>query len=116
LEFLVNKFTEKYILEGARDRMASEFLELRQNQINVSQYNQRFTKLSRYAGGLVKSEADKTKMFVKGLKPEIRGKLVPLQLRIYLQAVKKALKVEMDIQEGQEDWARELPVPKRPRY
>jgi len=65
---------------------------------------------------LVKSEAEKTKRFVKGLKPEIRGKLVPLQLRIYLQAVKKALKVEMDIQEGQEDWARELPVPKRPRY
>ena len=68
MEFLVNKFTEKYILEGARDRMASEFLELRQDQMNVSQYDQRFTKLSRYTGGLVKSEAEKIKRFVKGLK------------------------------------------------
>ena len=30
-EFLVNKFTEKYISETARDKMASEFLELRQS-------------------------------------------------------------------------------------
>ena len=28
-EFLVNKFTEKYILETTRDKMASEFLKLR---------------------------------------------------------------------------------------
>jgi len=38
-EFLVNKFTEKYIPEMARDKMASEFLELRQGQMNVSQYD-----------------------------------------------------------------------------
>ena len=29
MEFLVNKFTKKYILKMTRDRMASEFLELR---------------------------------------------------------------------------------------
>jgi len=50
-EFLVNKFTEKYIPETARDKMASKFLELRQDQMNVSQYDQKFTNLSRYAGG-----------------------------------------------------------------
>ena len=44
--------------------------------MNVSQYNQRFTQLSRYAGGLVKNEVEKTKRFVKGLKLEIRSKLV----------------------------------------
>ena len=53
---------------------------------------------------------------MKGLRPEIRGRLIPLQLRNYLQAVKKALEVEMDIQESQEDWAKELPSSKRPRY
>ena len=40
-EFLVNKFTENYIPETARDKMASEFLELRQGLMNVSQYDQR---------------------------------------------------------------------------
>jgi len=64
----------------------------------------------------VKSEAERTKRFVKGLKSEIRGRLIPLQLRNYLQAVERALEVEMDMQENQEDWAKELPSSKRPRY
>ena len=64
----------------------------------------------------MKSEAERAKRFVKGLKSEIRGRLIPLQLRNYLQAVKRALEVEMDIQENQEDWAKELPSSKRLRY
>jgi len=68
--------------------------------MNVSQYDQRFTQLSRYANGLVKIEVEETKRFVKDLKLEIRGKLIPLQLRKYLQ----------------EDWAKGLSVSKRPRY
>ena len=59
--------------------------------------------MSRYANGLVKSKAKKTKRFVKGLKSEITSKLIPLQLRNYLQAVEKTLEVEMDIQESHED-------------
>ena len=53
---------------------------------------------------------------MKGLKSEITGKLIPLQLRNYLQAVKKALEVEIDIQESQEDWMKGLSVPKHLRY
>ena len=63
----MNKFTEKYIPETVRDKMASEFLELRKSQMNVSQYDLRFTQLSKYADALVKSEAERTKRFVKGL-------------------------------------------------
>jgi len=80
--------------------------------MNVSQYDQMFTQFFRYAGGLMKSETKKTKRFVKGLKLKIKAKLVPLQLRIF----EKAQEVEMDIQESQEDWARELFVSKCPRY
>ena len=111
---LGNKFTEKYIPETARDKMATEFLELRQGSMNVYQYDQKFTQLSRYADALVRSEAEKTKRFVKGLRSEIRGRLIPLQLRNYLQAVERALEVEMDIQEGQGDWVEEIPNFKRP--
>ena len=84
--------------------------------MNVSQYDQRFTQLSKYAGVLVKSEAERTKRFVKGLKSEIRGRLIPLQLRNYLQAVERVLEVEIDMQESQEDWAKELPSSMHPRY
>ena len=72
--------------------------------MNVSQYDQRFIQLSKYVDVLVKGEVEKTKRFVKGLKPEIRGRLIPLQLRNYLQAVEKSLEVEMDM------WHRDLPV------
>ena len=94
--------------------MASEFLEFRQGQMNVAQYDQRFIQLSRYANGLVKSEAKKIKKFVKGLKSEIRGKLIPLQLRNYFQVVEKALEVKMNIQESQEDWTKKLYMSKCP--
>jgi len=50
-----------------------------------------------YANGLVKSEEEKTKRLVKGLNRKLGGKLIPLQLRSYLQAVEKALEVEIDI-------------------
>ena len=76
-EFLVNKFTEKYIPKTARDKIASEFLELRQGQMNVSQYDQRFIQLSKYADVLVKSEAEKTKRFVEGLKLELEVNWFP---------------------------------------
>jgi len=33
-----------------------------------------------YVGGLVKEKAEKTKRFVRGLKPGIKSKLVPFQL------------------------------------
>ena len=69
-EFLVNKFTEKYIPETARDKMVSEFLELCQGLMNVSQYDQRFTQLSRYADALVKSEAERNEEVREG--PENR--------------------------------------------
>ena len=61
-------------------------------------------------------EEDKTKRFVRGLKPEVRSKLIPFQLQIYSQAVEKALEVERDMQENQEVRIRELPSVKRSRY
>jgi len=62
------------------------------------------------------SEVERTKRFVKGLRSEIRGRLIPLQLKNYLQAMERALEVEMDMQEGHEDWVKEIPNSKRPRY
>ena len=93
-----------------------EFHDLKQNQLTVSQYEAKFTQLSRYAEKLVSEEEDRAKRFVRGLKPEIRSKLIPFQLQIYSQAVEKALEIERDMQESQEVRTRELPFMKRPRY
>ena len=90
-----------------------EFQELKHDQMTVSQYEVKFTQLSIYAGKLVSEEEDMTKRFVRGLRPKIRRQLVPFQLQIYNQAVKKALEVERDMQENQDIRAKESPPAKR---
>ena len=68
--------------------------------MSINQYDVGFTQLSRCAAGLVR-EAERTKKFVRGLRPEIRSKLISFQLQIYIHAVEKALEVELDMLEDQ---------------
>jgi len=75
-KFLIKKFNEKYIPRVAKDKLAIEFQELKKGRMSVSQYDIKFTQLSRYAVGLVHEEADRIKRFVRGLRPEIRIKLI----------------------------------------
>jgi len=42
-DYLIQNFNEKYIPESARDRLALDFLELKQGQMTVSQYGTKFT-------------------------------------------------------------------------
>ena len=58
--------------------MALEFQELKQSQMTVTEYDAKFTQLSRYVEGLVKDVEERAKRFVRGLKKEIRSKLIPL--------------------------------------
>ena len=44
-KFLVDKFTKKYIPRIARDKLALEFQELQQNQMTVTEYDNRFTQV-----------------------------------------------------------------------
>ena len=75
--------------------------------MTINQYITKFTQLSRYAKGLIKNEADRTKKFIKSLKTVIKSKLISLQLKIYMQVVEKALEVEADLLEDSENKARE---------
>ena len=63
--FLVKKFNENISRGGAKNKLAMEFNELKQGRMSVSQYDINFTQLSRYAIGLVRKEADRTKRFVR---------------------------------------------------
>ena len=84
--------------------------------MTVNLYDSKFTQLSRYAEGLVRNEANRTKKFIKGLKAEIRSKLIPLQLKLYMQAVEKALEIKADMLEDLGNRAREALGFKRSRY
>jgi len=73
---------------------------LQQNQMTVTEYDNRFTQLSTYAQGLVKDKEERTKRFVRGLRSEIRNKFVPLRLQVCLHVVETALEVERDMQDN----------------
>jgi len=86
----------------ARDKLALKFQKLEQGLMTATQYGARFTQLSRYAGGLVRDEVEKTKRFVRGLRPGIKVGPMPFQFRVYIQVLEKALEVKKDTQENQE--------------
>ena len=57
--FPIKKFNGKYILNVVNDHLALEFQELKQGHMSVTQSDVRFTQLSRYAGRLIREEAEK---------------------------------------------------------
>ncbi|OVA18820.1 hypothetical protein BVC80_8071g6 [Macleaya cordata] len=89
-------FLEKYVTESARDRKHQEFMNLVQGNLTVSEYEERFTALSRYGPEQISTDAVKAKKFIRGLKTFIRGKLAPFQIRSYIEAVSKALSIERE--------------------
>lgn len=79
----VETFNGKYFSECACDKKMQEFLQLRQNNMMVDQYEVKFAQLSGYAPKLIKDLVDNAKRFCDGLKPDIRSQLVPLNLKDY---------------------------------
>ncbi|KAL8133741.1 hypothetical protein AgCh_008979 [Apium graveolens] len=76
--------------------MEMEFLELKQGNRSVTEYEAKFTELARIAPEYVSSEAQRAKRFQQGLKPEIRSGVVALQLKTYTSVVQAALVIESD--------------------
>ncbi|KAL2471500.1 Pepsin-retropepsin like protein [Abeliophyllum distichum] len=58
---------EKYFLQALRDNKETEFLKLRQGNMLLPEYEQKFEQLSKYAPHLVDTEAKKIKRFEQGL-------------------------------------------------
>ena len=62
-------------------------------------YEAKFAELSRFPLALTNNEAMKTKRFIKGLRPFIRSKLVPLNLNSYSETVERAILVEEEMKD-----------------
>ncbi|XP_030512778.2 uncharacterized protein LOC115726852 [Rhodamnia argentea] len=76
-ETFVTAFYEKYFSSYARDRKLTKFVELKQSERIVDEYEAKFSELSRFAPRLVEHAEDRAKRFPKGLKPGIRKQLAP---------------------------------------
>ena len=91
-------FLEKYFPDYMRDQMEIKFLELKQGNMSVTEYETKFTELSRFVPTYVDTEKKKAKRFQQGLKLWIRSKLAILELNTFATVVQKAM-----IAEGESD-------------
>ncbi|KAL8108980.1 hypothetical protein AgCh_025174 [Apium graveolens] len=89
-------FLEKYFPDGLRNQLEVEFLELKQGERSVLEYEAKFTELARLIPEYVSTEIQKARRFQQGLRPEIHRRVVALQLKTYSSMVQAALVIESD--------------------
>ena len=71
VDFL-KEFSDKYMPVVYKDKNKLEFLELKQNDLSVANYEVQFVRLSRYAHVEVATEELKRNKFKRGLNLKIR--------------------------------------------
>ena len=68
-------FNDEYFPEMVQDQKVQEFLNLKQGNTTVVEYNAKFIELSRYAPHIVSMESCKARRFEAGLRWNIRNKV-----------------------------------------
>jgi len=63
----------------------------------VDQYEAKFVKLFRFTPRLVENWEDEAKRFLNGLRSDIKGQLVPLNLKGYNELYKQVQLMEWDL-------------------
>ncbi|XP_056173048.1 uncharacterized protein LOC130139649 [Syzygium oleosum] len=100
-EKFVEAFYEKYFSDCVKDQKIAEFIQLCQNNMTVDQYEAKFSELSRFAPRMVENREDKTKRFLNRLRPDIRGQLVPFDIRDYNVLYRRAQLIEHELMKGE---------------
>ncbi|XP_058202637.1 uncharacterized protein LOC131317072 [Rhododendron vialii] len=88
-------FLDKYFPTPVKQALASEFMNLEQGTMTVTQYTARFEELSRYGAKIIPTDDDKARKFEWGLN-ETRRAVVAQTLPTYSQVVQCALKMERE--------------------
>ncbi|KAK1379508.1 hypothetical protein POM88_026252 [Heracleum sosnowskyi] len=89
-------FLERYFPDYMRDQMELKFLELKQGNMAVPQYETKFTELARFVPMYVDTEKKKANRFQQGLRSWIRSKLAILELDTYATVVQKTMIAEAE--------------------
>lgn len=89
-----HEFCEKYYPLSARFRNRKIFLELKQGNRSVEEYEIEFTLLSRFAPHMVETEEEKTELFIKGLRPLIQGSVSAHASQDFVTAFNAAVKLD----------------------
>ncbi|XP_074342767.1 uncharacterized protein LOC141680439 [Apium graveolens] len=76
------------------NQMELKFLELKQGNMSVAEYEAKFTELSRFVPYHVNTDEKKAKRFQQGLKPYIQNRIAVFEITNYTTLVQKAAIVE----------------------
>ena len=88
-----NLFLSKYFPRILRKKMEKEFFELKQkDDESVGIYEANFTRLARYASGIIIQPESKVDRFFSGLKPSLRRALAIRDFSSYEEIVRCAIK------------------------
>ena len=98
----VREFKNNYAPDIFKDEKRKEFLNLKQGNMSVAEYEIKFNQLSAYALNLIATEKDKCRQFEEGLKYGIRCKLTTTDLESYARLRAAATRAERLEKERQE--------------
>ena len=93
-------FNEEYFPEMVRDQKIQEFLNLKQGNSTVIEYNTKFIELSRYAPHIVSTESRKARRFEAGLRWNIKNQVIILRLPTHQEVLHRALIAEGSLNES----------------
>ncbi|KAE8673680.1 putative serine/threonine-protein kinase-like protein CCR3 [Hibiscus syriacus] len=90
----LEEFKHKYIGDQFIRQMKQEFLNLKQMNRTVYEYECEFNKLSRFVAELIPTEKDVCEWFVEGLHPRLKEMLIVLNLSSFQEIVNRAKALE----------------------
>ncbi|XP_012468821.1 uncharacterized protein LOC105786893 [Gossypium raimondii] len=93
-DFFQNKFKKKYDRRLFINRKEKEFLELKQGNWDIAEYEREFIQLSKYAHNIVSNEEEMCIKFEDGLNDEICMAVAALKLWELVELSERAQKVE----------------------
>lgn len=90
----MEEMQNKYISTVVRDRKTSEFSNLVQGFMTVTEYDAKFEVLFNYASKTIPTEREKALKSQRGLKQDFKVRVTPLALETYAEVFKRAQLIE----------------------
>ncbi|GAB2296030.1 hypothetical protein Dimus_038399 [Dionaea muscipula] len=90
----VAEFEAKFYSESLKAEKKAELLTLRQDGLNVAEYDVKMTELSRFAPELVMTEKDRMFLFLQGLDPDMQTHMRVVEYPTLAAMVARASSVE----------------------
>ncbi|XP_028090427.1 uncharacterized protein LOC114290687 [Camellia sinensis] len=100
-----------FILKDEARRKVSEFMELKQNNMSVAEYEAKFTELARFPPHMFDTDYKKARHFEGGLRDDILEKVNVLKLDTYIEVLNRAIISEANIARQTKsltDWKRHM--------